>query len=940
MQTTEVAIKPVVKIALKTDSELLDEVVVTGYGTFKKSTFTGAASTMSTDKLQDVPTMSVENKLAGSIPGVQITSYSGAPGATTSVRIRGMGSMNAGNDPLYVIDGTPVQSGNISAFNTPDTGDGYNSTGTNVLATLNSNDIESITVIKDAAAASLYGSRAANGVIVITTKKGSAGKTQFNFRSDWGFSNIAVNYRPTLKGDDRRELIKFGLKNYYMDEEGMTADQAAIALEDDIDAFAAKPANGWTDWKDILFKNGSHQNYEVSAQGGSEKTRFYTSLAYAKQEGITERSGLERMTGTANFSHETGRIKIDASTLFSRIHQNMTNEGTSFASPIMNAFWTASPSVTPYNEDGTFSSNFPLTRGANPVETRTYNFDRSDITRSFNTLGATIRLWDELKLREKLSYDFTSSTESVWWDPRSNDGRSSNGVFQRYNRELNTLNTQTQLTYIKTFAQKHNVDVLLGFETEDFTDSYTFSHGSQYPGYKYEIANAGETSSDSNRDKYRLTSFLGRFNYNFDNKYYAGVSYRRDGSSRLARENRWGDFWSVSGSWRFMQESFLESVKGVVTDGKIRASYGVNGTQPSTYYSYMQNMYRAGQIYNGQSGMGVIGIGNPDLKWEKNKAFNLGLDLTFWDRLSLTFDYYTRKTSDLLMNKRISYVPGYYDPISFDPTTLQNVGSLKNQGVEFSLSSTNIQTQDLMWTTTFNIGHNKNKLVKLDGVQSDEIDEALIHRVGEPYYSYYMFEYAGVDPQTGNEMYYKNDGSGETTTQVNEVRKVIVGHHDPKVEGGFTNFMKWKFIDFNFTLTYSIGGEALDYATWLHDNGGDYTSFGATPSYYKLEDMWKQPGDNAKLPKFKYGNTRVLSSRWLMPTDYLRLKNLSWGLSAPKNWLSKTGLSKARVYFSANNLLTWKSKDLLVDPEMPIDGLCTFEMPALRTYTFGLEIGF
>ena len=940
MQTTEVAIKPVVKIALKTDSELLDEVVVTGYGTFKKSTFTGAASTMSTDKLQDVPTMSVENKLAGSIPGVQITSYSGAPGATTSVRIRGMGSMNAGNDPLYVIDGTPVQSGNISAFNTPDTGDGYNSTGTNVLATLNSNDIESITVIKDAAAASLYGSRAANGVIVITTKKGSAGKTQFNFRSDWGFSNIAVNYRPTLKGDDRRELIKFGLKNYYMDEEGMTADQAAIALEDDIDAFAAKPANGWTDWKDILFKNGSHQNYEVSAQGGSEKTRFYTSLAYAKQEGITERSGLERMTGTANFSHETGRIKIDASTLFSRIHQNMTNEGTSFASPIMNAFWTASPSVTPYNEDGTFSSNFPLTRGANPVETRTYNFDRSDITRSFNILGATIRLWDELKLREKLSYDFTSSTESVWWDPRSNDGRSSNGVFQRYNRELNTLNTQTQLTYIKTFAQKHNVDVLLGFETEDFTDSYTFSHGSQYPGYKYEIANAGETSSDSNRDKYRLTSFLGRFNYNFDNKYYAGVSYRRDGSSRLARENRWGDFWSVSGSWRFMQESFLESVKGVVTDGKIRASYGVNGTQPSTYYSYMQNMYRAGQIYNGQSGMGVIGIGNPDLKWEKNKAFNLGLDLTFWDRLSLTFDYYTRKTSDLLMNKRISYVPGYYDPISFDPTTLQNVGSLKNQGVEFSLSSTNIQTQDLMWTTTFNIGHNKNKLVKLDGVQSDEIDEALIHRVGEPYYSYYMFEYAGIDPQTGNEMYYKNDGSGETTTQVNEVRKVIVGHHDPKVEGGLTNFMKWKFIDFNFTLTYSIGGEALDYATWLHDNGGDYTSFGATPSYYKLEDMWKQPGDNAKLPKFKYGNTRVLSSRWLMPTDYLRLKNLSLGLSAPKNWLRKTGLSKARVYFSANNLLTWKSKDLLVDPEMPIDGLCTFEMPALRTYTFGLEIGF
>ena len=203
-----------------------------------------------------------------------------------------------------------------------------------------------------------------------------------------------------------------------------------------------------------------------------------------------------------------------------------------------------------------------------------------------------------------------------------------------------------------------------------------------------------------------------------------------------------------------------------------------------------------------------------------------------------------------------------------------------------------------------------------------------------------MFEYAGVDPKTGNEMYYKNNGTNETTTLTSEAQKVIVGHHDPKVEGGLTNFLKWKFIDLNLTLTYSLGGKAIDYATWLHDNGGTYTSYGAIPSYYKLEDMWKKEGDNAKLPKFKYGNSRVLSSRWLMPTDYLRLKNLSLGFSAPKNLLSKMGISKARVYFSANNLLTWKSKDLLVDPEMPVDGLCTFEMPALRTYTFGIEIGF
>lgn len=942
MKGQDLAIKPNLRVVLRPDTEVLDEVVVTGYGNFKKSSFTGAAATMSPDKLKDIPTVSVEDKLAGSIPGVQISSFSGAPGATTSVRIRGMGSMNAGNDPLYVIDGTPVLSGNISGFNDPATGGGYNTTGTNILSTLNSNDIESITVIKDAAAASLYGSRAANGVIVITTKKGAAGKTQFSLRSDWGFSNMAINYRPTLSGDARRELIKTGLKNYAIDENGASETEALAFADEKIDDFAAKPSGGWTNWKDILFNNGSHQNYEINAQGGNDKTKFYTSLAYAKQEGITMNAGLERMTGSANISHDTGRIKIEASTLFSRVNQNQISEGTSYASPIMAASWTASPSITVYDEDGNFSTNFPLTNGSNPVQSATYNYDRSKITRSFNTLAATWTIWDELRLREKISFDYTNINQDVWWDPRSKDGASSNGVMQRYTGYNETLNTQTQLTYIKTFAEKHNLDVLLGFETEEYKTGYTYAHGSQYPGLLNEITNAGESSSETFSKVSRLTSFLGRFNYNFDNKYYFGASLRRDGSSRLSRENRWGDFWSVSASWRFMQEPFLESLKNIITDGKLRISYGVNGTQPSDYFGYM-NLYKYGQKYDGQSGMGIIGVGNPDLKWEKNKALNVGLDLTLWERLSLTLDYYNRKTSDLLMNKPISFIPGYYVNTDYSASMLQNVGALENKGIEFSLTSTNIQTNDLTWTTTFNIGHNKNKLVKLDGVQTETIDATnpvLIHKVGESYYSYYMYEYAGVDPQTGNEMYYKNDGTNETTTNVAEAKQVIVAHHDPKVEGGLTNFLKWKFIDFNLTLTYSLGGNAYDYATWLHDNGGSYTSNGSVPDHYKLEDMWQKPGDNAKLPKFKYGNTRINSSRWLMPTDYLRVKNLSVGFNVPQNFLTKFGFNKARIFFAANNLLTWKSKDLYVDPEMPVDGLCTFETPALRTYTFGFEIGF
>jgi len=945
MKTKEVVAGQDLKVVLSSNAQTTSEVIVTGYGNFKKASFTGAAATMSTDKLGDIPTVSVEDKIAGNIPGVNISSFSGAPGAVSYIRIRGMGSMNAGNDPLIVINGTPVMSGNVNSFSDGEGNTGYNRAGTNILSTLNSNDIESITVIKDAAAASLYGSRAANGVIVITTKSGSAGKTQFNYQSDWGFSNMAINFRPTLSGDDRRTLILKGLENYDLDQ-GATATAALAFANANIDDYAAKPANGWTNWRDLFFKTGSHQNYNISAQGGNEKTKFYTSLSYTKQQGITDRSGLERVTGDVNVSHTTGRFKIEASALMSSMHQNLVSEGTGYASPLMSVAWTCSPSQTPYNADGTWSTSFPLTSGINPMLSLKYNYDRNNLFRSYTTLSGTYTIWDNLKLSEKLSYDYNTQTEDVLWDKRTGDGSDYKGVLQRNVRDLSTLNTQTQLTYIKTFAKKHNVDALLGFETEDFNQTDDQLSGQDYPGYLYEITNAGTTTGWSNKFGYRMTSFLGRVNYNYSDLYYLGLSYRRDGSSRLARAHRWGDFWSVSGSWRFMGEDFMQSLKSVITDGKLRMSYGVNGTLPSDYYDYM-SVYKYGENYDGQSGMGIVGIGNKDLKWEQNKAFNIGLDLSFGSRLSLTADYYVRRTSDLLMDKAISYVPGYYNnSTDYNATFLQNIGSLKNSGYEITLQSTNIQNKDLTWSTTFNISHNKNVLKKLDGVETQVIDGTytrLIHKVGYAYNSYYVLEYAGVDPQTGNESYYLNDGTSNArtiTTDASKAQRIVADKHDPTVEGGLTNYVKYKFVDFNMTITYSFGGHAYDDATWLHDNGGDYTSLGAIPSYYKLADMWTTVGQSAKLPKFEYGNTRINSTRWIMPTHYIRVKNLSVGLNAPQDWISKLGINKARVYFAANNLLTFKSSKLCVDPEMPDNGICRFQMPSLRTYTFGVELGF
>mgnify|MGYP000628762634 CR=1 FL=1 len=428
--------------------------------------------------------------------------------------------------------------------------------------------------------------------------------------------------------------------------------------------------------------------------------------------------------------------------------------------------------------------------------------------------------------------------------------------------------------------------------------------------------------------------------YDYENKYYFSASFRRDGSSRLSRESRWGDFWSVSGSWRITSESFMENIKEVITDAKLRASYGVNGTQPSDYYGYL-GVFGFGYNYNKGAGSAENRIENPNMKWEKNYATNIGLDLTLWNRLALTFEWYNRETKDLLMDRAISAVPGIIDGSGI-ANTLMNVGSMRNRGFEFEIKSTNIQNNNLTWTTTFNISHNKNKLTKLDGEQNEMISGVSIHRIGEPYYSIYAYEYAGVDPATGKELYYINgeDGSRETTTNSAQANKTIIGSVEPTVQGGLTNFVSWKFIDFNMTLTYSLGGHAYDYATWLQSNGGTYNYLGNVPAYYKIEDTWKKPGDNAKLPQFAYGNTNIASSRWLMSTDHLRIKNITLGFTMPSKVSQKWGINKLRAFVSANNLLTWKSDGLYVDPETPVDGLCTFETPALRTITFGLEVGF
>ena len=937
-ETVEIPVngRTAINVTISASVMQFDDVIVTGYGRMRRSEYTGSAANVGMDKVASVPTVSVGSKLAGATSGVQVTATSGMPGAVETVRIRGMGSINASNEPLYVVDGIPISAGNSSYFS-------YASSGNSLLSSINSADIESITVIKDAAAASLYGSRAANGVIVITTKKGKSGKAQFTFSADAGFSDMAIDWRPTKNGPERYDLLYTAYYNYAAKRATTYPDPAQYA-KTQADSYGSEPDTGWEDWKSLLFKKGAFENYRISLQAGNDKTKVYSSLGYTRQEGITIESVLSRYTGNLNLEHKEGNVTLGASMNLTVNKQEVNMEGTSYGSPLMGIAMTTTPSDNAYNADGTINTTtrfraFPSSL-ANPLNTALLNWDKSEYHRIMSNIFADYQIIPGLNVRQTLAYDFYNSVGRVWWSPMSNDGRTANGNFQRSNSINTTLTSKTTLSYTKTFANHHNLDALVAYEIEDRNTETSYSSAQDFPTPKlYETSTAAVTSASGSHSGSRMISYVGRVNYNYNSKYYFGASFRRDGTSRMVSEERWGNFWSLSGSWKFTSEPFMAGIKNIISDGRVRLSYGINGTLPTGNYDYFK-LFSLGNRYAGVSGMIQNTVGNELLTWEKNYATNIGIELVFLKKISLNIDWYNRDTEDLLYATPLSRTSGF-------STVDANVAKMNNTGIEFDIRSVNISTKDFSWITSLNIGHNKNKITYLsDEVaksNNEVIDGQHLHRVGEAYYSYYLYEYAGVDPQTGRESYYMNKPGQEreiTTTAAN-ANRILIGSPDPKISGGITNEFSYKGIDLNFTFTYSLGGKIVDRATWLQTNGGANPAYNI-PSYYDPAKMWKNVGDIAELPVYEYGlqSTYQPSTRWMMSKDHLRLKNLSLGYRLPANVIKSTGLNRIRVYMSASNLLTFTAKGMYLDPEGPINGLITYQTPALRTITFGLEIGF
>lgn len=917
-------------IILKEDTNTLDEVVVTGYGDFKKATYTGSASVLTTEKLEALPVVSVGQMIESNIPGISVVAgTSSQPGAKTTLRVRGVASMNASTEPLYVLDGVPIPSYDLSNFTSMSEAGGMG-----FIETLNPADIESITVLKDAASASLYGAKGANGVVLITTKKGKEGKLRVNMAAKYGITDFAYTYRPLMGGEERRKLIHEGLVNFQLDK-GVSEQEAQQYADANIDQYAKRLPQGYSDWESALFKTGYQQDYNLSASAGNQNSSFIGSLGYTKQTGVSLNSEMERFTGRVDASNKYKKVEFGMNASFSWTKNVHLPEGKFYGSAIYASKVNLTPSTPIYNEDGTYASGYRENNGYNPILEAEVNDYYARTVRAMGTAKIAYNVWDNLKVSSMFTVDYSLTKDFFFQSPDGRDGATYQGRGRMQMTDRIRYTSQNNLTYSKTFG-KHSVSAVTAFEVMkyDYEDLYA-AKKTYGQDINTSLGNAADPiDADQKLQEDALMSYVASVNYSYDDKYYASFSFRRDGSSRLSPDTRWGNFWSLSASWRLSQERFMQPLKSVLSDLKLRASYGVNGNLPSSYYGY-QSTYTTGAFYSGKPSPWESTLGNEELTWEKNYALNLGLDIGLFSRVNVSLDWYTRTTKDLLMSKQLNSISGF-------SSLLTNVGQMRNTGVELEVRSNNIKTKDFSWTTAFNLSHNKNKILKLADLPWF-VDGRYVRKEGYPFNTIYLREYAGVDPETGSALYYDNqqDENGNYTknkvTDPGQASPIPLKDITPTISGGFMNTFNYKFIDLSFNLSYSFGGYSYDNASYiLQDDGYSVISNKST----EQRRRWQKPGDITDVPRFVYGNKKggnYNSSRAIHSTDHIRLKSLILGLNAPKAWLQKLGIGNARIYFSGTNLLTWAAYDQY-DPEM--SGVVGFYTPPLKTYAFGLELKF
>ena len=942
MQTQEIPVnnRSVVNVNMRLASIGIDEVVVTGYGTTTKGSFTGSAAVLGADNISKKTDANPVKALEGAVSGVQLNTASGQPGAPSTIFIRGRNSYNSGTQPLYVIDGIPIESSTMGIRS-------REGASVSPLATLNSADIVSITVLKDATATSIYGARAANGVIVITTKQGVRGKLKVNLTAKFGLEmmpNYTSRYR-LLNQEQYENLMVDGLLAAYPDD----YENKDAALADLYDTFGLKPGEGAnTDWMDEVTRVGKIQDYnlDISSGGVSENAaKYFLSFNYFKNEAIIIGKDLERFSGRFNLEQEPGKVvKYGLNSSFSYSIMNMGAGGGYYSDPITLAYGKMNPLIAVRNKLGEW--NFENTQ-YNPVAQRSKDGDRSEAKtyRAILSPYVTIRFSPAWSFTSRGGLDLYSIKEFGYWSFLQPQGKGLRGMGEQGTTTRTLLSITNTLSWVKAFDD-HHVNMMVGQEAQHTRENSSYLAGSNYPvEYLSQIELAAKpTSASTSLDNVALASFFFNGQYDYANKYYLSASVRTDGSSRFGSNNRWATFYSVGARYRLTGESFMQLASNWLDELTLRVSYGTSGNQDvgSSWYA-SRGLYGFGYNYNSQPGSYRQQAGNPDLKWEQTAKFNVGVDLALWERrVNVEFDYYRHLTKDMVFNVPLSFTSG----MSSIPT---NVGELENKGFEFSVGVTPVRTDKVDWTLTFVGSANKNEIKKLSTDLPIESSITIVEP-GRDIYTWKMKEWAGVDPDTGSPMWWivNRDKNGkeisrEKTTNYNKATKEYVGKASPKFQGGLTSSLNLYGFDFSFQLNYSLGskifGDNLRYDEQTGAAGVQNTT------RYVYENRWQKPGDEALVPRFVFGDksgANSASTRFLMKGDYLKIRNITLGYTLPKDLVQRIHLNNVRIYVSSDNLHTFVAKDFRgFDPSgIAPNGVQWWNYPTPRNVMFGLNIGF
>ena len=921
-------------IVMHEDATFLEETIVVAYGTMSKSDFTGSASQVKGDEIAKGSRESLQKGMVGKFSGVRVSSDNGDPGSSGNVQIRGVGSISAGTSPLYVVDGLVISSSD------GDFALGYKSTG--ILNTINPDDIESVTVLKDAAAASLYGSRAANGVIIITTKRGKQGKTQVTYSGEVGFSQRAnMKAMQMMDGPTFIKYIKDAADNAYNHihpsySYGYDGDTWASWVIDP----SGKTSTNWTD---ELFRNALQHNHQLSLTAGNEKTKVYAGLGYNDQEGIVVGSTYNRFSGRVNVDHQVNKwLKLGFRQMISytkqkgHSDQSSQEQGLGTSSPL-GILTQADPTAPAKNPDGSWNENVSWSGSTgNPhvIFESDAQYNLANNMRSMSNFDINIQFCKQLSLTNTFGYDYIDSKQRTWWSPTSIDGASLNGLAQNYAMQTNDMTNSTVLHFNDTYKEKHNVSALAGFEVNDYRFQYMSASATNYPNDKLPALSVGQSHNvgGSNSRSYML-SVLASVNYDYDNKYYVSASFRRDGSSRLGTENRWANFWSASAAWRLSGEGFMEGLD-LFHDFKLKASYGTNGNLPSSLYAY-KGLYSATGGYGSDSGIYWSNPENNKLGWEKSQNFNVGFDWNLYGYVDLGVEYYNKYTSSLIFDMPASAVTGFSGYTT-------NVGNLLNDGIEVEISSRNFNKKNFTWTTDFNFTWQRSIVKNLpnDGADITYGDGGMyLHREGESMYTFYLPEWKGVNRETGLGEFWidPEDKSKGVTNFYSEAGMTIVGKALPDFVGGMTNTFTFLngMIDLSFLISYQFGGSLFDYLGYFtYSDGLRSPSMNAAAG---AADYWTPENKDAQFPMPIMNNPYRWdrwSSRLIKSTDNIRMREITLGVNIPV----KRHIENLRVYFKSNNPFMIWSATPDIDPDVPVNGYRTVDVPATRSFVFGVNI--